>query len=178
MDIHHHWLGPAVPDVWKERWLSTGCHQQLQHPAQQADKGQGQCQLPGTLGLRGLRSQTQSSLSWEPQHGPPKPTNTEPTSPSPFLAVAAAAPSPRCYPLGGLRTCGRDAGWTQLLFPRTGLWPHARARSAASPSWGGVAESSPGMQPCVLAFGWTQALDSRSPRSWHCRGARMGVCRT
>lgn len=59
MDIHHHRLGPAVPDVWKERWLNTGPHQWPQHPAQQADQGQGQCQLPGPG--RGLRSQTQSS---------------------------------------------------------------------------------------------------------------------
>lgn len=69
MDVHHHRLGPAVPDVWKERWLNTGPHWWPQHPARQADQVQGQCQLPGPG--RGLRSQSQSSPgghSMDPQN--------------------------------------------------------------------------------------------------------------
>lgn len=97
VDIHHHWLGPAVPDVWKERRLNTGPRRWPQHPARQADQGRGQCQLPG-LG-RGLRSQTQSSpggLSMDLQSRPP--LNQPPGA---LLWVAAvAAPSPHCCPLG------------------------------------------------------------------------------
>ena len=136
------------------------------------DEGNASCQDRGT----GLRSQNQNSPGGHSVDLQRQPSLNQVCQPL-FRWLQPLHHSHTAIPLGVSGHVGES--WLDAsALP----WSHALAVCGSQTSGTSIAGGSCRVQPQDAApypiFAWTQALNSKSPGSWHCGGAGMGVCRT